>query len=182
MNDPFEFSVAISLVTICAFASMFIQERAKRHEHKRIKLIAASEALKKHFEAMKELDSDDTPVEVLESALQFSAFFCNTETPHVIEHLTCEDVAKIDVDLNKEHAFHHAFQEFSRKRPDLAAKFTEASIYGLFAYVQRWPKCSHLFPDMVVEIVAHPATEVDKVYRLTRWADLKASRSVAAHA
>ena len=66
----------------------------------------------------------------------------------------------------KAQAFRSALVELVESRPDIAAKFMEATMTGVLAFVSRWPSCADAFPEIVLDFAVDPIDQAERVSRL----------------
>jgi hypothetical protein len=170
--------VAVMLGLVLFFGAVAVDARAFRSRQKEYQLMVAVRSLRQHYAAMRILDDQQTPSELLDIALKMSRIIHDPKAPLAIEAALLVGDHRFEpsgVDDAERKMLSEAFRQTITKRPDLAAAFVSAMASAMAAFIARWPKCEPAFGPVLVALAAHPAEEAQRLVRAADAAREKAS-------
>lgn len=167
MIEHFDLSAALVVVVMLGLGAALVEARAFKARQREAELREAIHFLDMHYECLLQLDDPDTPVEVLELALEWNAIIHDRNSPAIIAAHAGELAESGTRRRTREaNALTDSMARLTQKRPDLTAAFIRASLAGIEAFLLRYPKCRPALGHMLLDVASAPAEETMRVVRI----------------
>nr|WP_066733832.1 hypothetical protein [Bradyrhizobium sp. CCH5-A9] len=179
MVEHFDPLAALIVVVMLGLGGALVEARAFKARQREADLREAISLLDIHYQSLVELDDEDTPISVLELALDWNRIIHDPSSPSIIaEHAEVLSNSGRRNGRRPRTETSEAIVLLTQRRPDLAEAFVRATLSGIEAFLLRYPKCRPALGHLLLDLAAAPAEETMRVVRLASQA--KGSGTLAA--